>query len=378
MRPTMLTVGVVLMSAVALMTSGGVADGAKKAPAPVPQTGVEVSRLPGDDGSTQWGVAWPIPRFTDQGHGTVLDNLTGLLWLKQVDCLGVRAWADALMAASQLHSGQCGLTDGSVAGDWHLPHVKELLSLIDYGVYVPSISNRAGTGRWSEGDPFTGLNTIFTYTGFYELFWTSTPCCGLNIYPDPWAAWVVDVISGQSNANSPNEGHSTAAAGKIQARPRGGAYPRSQRQEQQGESQTAADDVRVLHSPVHTVHTVQRTQLYALHGAVQQEIDSPVDLRGLLEEVMQPLVTRLSALEAELQALREQSSAPVQRSVYALHSAESTEVPPDARKSERWNIYMPKWLRQAVEAEAAAHRSPSQVLQAVVRRWLAGEEEGRG
>jgi hypothetical protein len=49
----------------------------------------------------------------------------------------------------------------------------------------------------------------------------------------------------------------------------------------------------------------------------------------------------------------------------------------EERKSERWNIYMPRWLRHLVEAEAAAvHLSPSQVPQGMVRRWPAGEAEG--
>ena len=39
------------------------------------------------------------------------------------------------MGQRQRHlCGQCGLTDGSVATDWRLPNVKELSSLIDFGV----------------------------------------------------------------------------------------------------------------------------------------------------------------------------------------------------------------------------------------------------
>ncbi len=33
------------------------------------------------------GIAWPAPRFTDNMNGTVVDNLTGLVWLKNADCL---------------------------------------------------------------------------------------------------------------------------------------------------------------------------------------------------------------------------------------------------------------------------------------------------
>ena len=32
----------------------------------------------GEDGDLKKGVAWPSPRFTDKGNGTVTDNLTKL------------------------------------------------------------------------------------------------------------------------------------------------------------------------------------------------------------------------------------------------------------------------------------------------------------
>jgi len=33
----------------------------------------------GQDGEIQAGVAWPEPRFADNGDGTITDNLTGLM-----------------------------------------------------------------------------------------------------------------------------------------------------------------------------------------------------------------------------------------------------------------------------------------------------------
>jgi len=46
-------------------------------PAPVPKTGQTTSYASGDDGDLELGTAWPSPRFTDHGNGTVTDNLTG-------------------------------------------------------------------------------------------------------------------------------------------------------------------------------------------------------------------------------------------------------------------------------------------------------------
>ena len=40
----------------------------------------------GQDGDFQAGVEWPVPRFTDNADGTVTDNLTGLIWLKNANC----------------------------------------------------------------------------------------------------------------------------------------------------------------------------------------------------------------------------------------------------------------------------------------------------
>ncbi len=48
----------------------------------VPRTGQTISYAAGDDGDLQKEVAWPKPRFTDLGDGTVTDNLTGLIWTK--------------------------------------------------------------------------------------------------------------------------------------------------------------------------------------------------------------------------------------------------------------------------------------------------------
>ena len=62
----------------------------------VPETGQTATYAIGDDGQLEKGVAWPNPRFTYNGDGTVTDNLTGLIWLKDTNCRGQRTWADAL------------------------------------------------------------------------------------------------------------------------------------------------------------------------------------------------------------------------------------------------------------------------------------------
>ncbi|MBF0396994.1 MAG: DUF1566 domain-containing protein, partial [Desulfobacterales bacterium] len=126
-------------------------------PAPVEKTGQTTSYASADDGAAQKGVTWANPRFTDNGNGTVTDNNTGLIWLKNISCFGAMTWGQGVSSCNNLFSGSCGLTDGSQAGDWRLPNIKELESLIDYGRTNPALPN---------GHPFIGVQS--------DKYWTST------------------------------------------------------------------------------------------------------------------------------------------------------------------------------------------------------------
>jgi len=147
-----------------------------RAPAPVPKTGQTVTVLPGDDGDWQRGQAWPDPRLTDNGDGTVTDNLTGLIWLQDSSCINASTWAEALQECNDLAEGRCGLVDGSKSGDWRMPNIKELLSLIDYSNAEPALPT---------GDLFTGV-----LTGFY---WSST---SVPTGVVEGAAWTLEVWYG--------------------------------------------------------------------------------------------------------------------------------------------------------------------------------------
>ena len=87
----------------------------------------------------------PEPRFIDNKNGTVTDRLTGLIWLKNTKCFGMMDWEGARLAAKSLKDGDCGpdpaliLSDGSSAGDWRLPTMKELCALIDYSRRNPAL-----------------------------------------------------------------------------------------------------------------------------------------------------------------------------------------------------------------------------------------------
>ena len=81
--------------------NGSVTDG--DSTTDLPKTGQTASYAPGDDGSMQAGIEWPAPRFTDNGDGTVTDQLTGLMWLKDGSCLR-KNWSNALNTITDLNS----------------------------------------------------------------------------------------------------------------------------------------------------------------------------------------------------------------------------------------------------------------------------------
>lgn len=64
--------------------------------------------------------------LTDNKNGTITDTAQGLVWLKKADCFWMQDLNAAKSSASGLHSGQCGLSDNSSAGQWRLPTKEEL------------------------------------------------------------------------------------------------------------------------------------------------------------------------------------------------------------------------------------------------------------
>ena len=67
-------------------------------------------------------------RFIDMNNGSIYDTVSKLTWLKDANCFGYQDWDTAMARSGTLADGQCALTDGSKAGDWHLPTVDELRS----------------------------------------------------------------------------------------------------------------------------------------------------------------------------------------------------------------------------------------------------------
>jgi Protein of unknown function (DUF1566) len=104
--------------------------GPKVKAVPLAQTGQTTSYEPGDDGDLQIGIPSPSPRFTDNGDGTLTDNLTGLRWTQDASQYFIY-WSDAI---SHCNSYTVGELD-----DWRMPNFKELLSLTDYEQSFPAL-----------------------------------------------------------------------------------------------------------------------------------------------------------------------------------------------------------------------------------------------
>ena len=100
-----------------------------------------------------------LPEFEVQGD-TVLDRRTGLMWSRQNIAGGRKSWIEAKKAAEGCSLGGYG--------DWRLPTIRELLSIVDYERHNPAIDT-----------------TVFECSP--DWYWTSTP---LNSSPGV-CAWYV-------------------------------------------------------------------------------------------------------------------------------------------------------------------------------------------
>ncbi|MFW6456630.1 MAG: DUF1566 domain-containing protein [Desulfohalobiaceae bacterium] len=124
------------------------------------------------DGELQLGERIPQPRFlAASSKGLVLDQTTGLYWLKSSDLFQFPlSWEEALQAVQALNQeAYLGRTD------WRLPNRRELRSLICHGASKPALE---------AGHPFQGLQQTW--------YWTSTSSAMYPAY-----AWYVHFAGGR-------------------------------------------------------------------------------------------------------------------------------------------------------------------------------------
>lgn len=121
----------------------------------------------------------PEMRFEVQNDGTVIDNKTGLMWIQcsigQIwsggSCDGVAdefSWNEALTFSKD--------AEFAGYGDWRLPNIKELSSIVELACFSPAINS-----------------VIFPATES-TFFWTSTPFTIENSFDRD--VWVVNFDDG--------------------------------------------------------------------------------------------------------------------------------------------------------------------------------------
>jgi hypothetical protein len=130
--------------------------------------------------------------FMNNHDGTVTDCKTGLIWLQNANCFGLKNWNDAKSSCSSLASGSCTvLNDGSSAGDWRLPTIEELKTLPDTAYSNPALSNAKGDGPWTHGDAFWFVQS--------SPYWSSTLSANCPSCP---SVWYVDFNNGYAGTDA--------------------------------------------------------------------------------------------------------------------------------------------------------------------------------
>ncbi|MBF0179912.1 MAG: DUF1566 domain-containing protein [Magnetococcales bacterium] len=151
-----------------------VRGGLDSAPSAVRKTGQTTQYAAGDDGQLEKGVVWPAPRFSNNGNGTVTDNLTTLIWMRNANCWGSQSWSNALSRITGLNAGtqSCSGYASGTYTDWRLPNYRELFSLIDWSLTNPALPS---------GYPFLNVQTC----GISCSYWSGTTYAAVTS-----SAWV--------------------------------------------------------------------------------------------------------------------------------------------------------------------------------------------
>lgn len=155
--------------------------------------------------------------YVNCGNGTVTDNRTGLVWLRNADCYGGHlTWHQAVEivanlsdvpATSAAAGDDCGLSDGSSAGEWRLPSISEWTAMVADGQDLdcdPVITNDQGDGCW--GTPlecFVQDRNCSFQEAQSESYWSSTS----NQFLPSTSAWRAHLAFGFISATFKDESY---------------------------------------------------------------------------------------------------------------------------------------------------------------------------
>ena len=158
----------------------------------LPKTGQTISYAAGDDGDLELGVAWPNPRFTDNGDQSVTDNLTGLIWAKDANLMKTR---DPLLYGQTTYDG-AGIPTTIPGNTWQqaLDYVKKLNTEIYLGHNdwrLPNINELASIKNIGQSNQATWLNGQEFANVQFNAYWSTT-----NYTYDTSGDWVVSMNTG--------------------------------------------------------------------------------------------------------------------------------------------------------------------------------------
>jgi hypothetical protein len=154
----------------------------------------------GQDAQTAEGATMS---YTDNGDGTVTDEVTGLTW-QQVPSADDMTWQEAIDYANALELGGYD--------DWRVPTAKELYSIADFDSGWPYLDT----------DYFSLASGEVTKD---EQYWTSNHYVGTTVEGGPDAAFGVNAVTGHIKAYAAESGG-----------PVGGKYVRAVRGDTYGEN----------------------------------------------------------------------------------------------------------------------------------------------
>ena len=125
------------------------------------------------------------PSYTDNGDGTITDNVTGLVWTQDISSYSM-PWSDAASYCESLDTGD--------VTDWRLPNLKELWSLRDFSQGWP----------WVDTDYFylvgDGSQLAQHHSWSSNLYLVESEYQNEQVQGDP--AWIVNDWTGHIKAMS--------------------------------------------------------------------------------------------------------------------------------------------------------------------------------
>lgn len=129
------------------------------------------------DGTIRSGIAWVQPRFTDNGDGTSTDEVTGLVWVRDLNMMILRdpsfdtdgtagdgyvTWSRALAYVAKLNAESYASHN-----DWRLPNVNEVESVLNMdSSWQQNWLDGTEVLTFPVGQPFLNPHYVWTSTTY--------------------------------------------------------------------------------------------------------------------------------------------------------------------------------------------------------------------